>query len=664
MARRTQPIGTREEIEATIFENRRIADLSGLRDAVLARVGQPVAWMMQNRAAHLRPFLFFFQEILAPDSPNPAMRDLVALLARNTMASQCGLPAEEVRPAPQGLDPRFNDPNDLIPLLFRILFADEALLERWMQLLDGHVGSSSAENLRAMDQAAQRQAAPLRKDVLLIGGGPLTSILASILGAFFTVTVITVQRGIGKPWRKRKGTRLNSSSKIAAFNAPPLPLLGGPTTRVTGSGQWNSLDVDVLPGSDALTVVCDNGSTVSYEEGSLLGALIATVTMFHADDYLLNQWVDVARMQRNADGSLRITLVDTTDGVVRELDASAVFLLTGPAPEQTKLADPASQRLYRLAAGQVERAIREARALLARELASQQELAQAFPGQAAQEFRRKRLAEVATRVAQGIQSNLPRLLTQTTLEQLFEVWDELESLGAEPGSFPLADVISGDKSIGYVGEGDTARGLKEWAEGRAPRRSYPRGFVFVDRGARGTIYNEQAATPQEYFLQNRRRYGYGGVYTPTTRAIPFKATRYRLVTDRRGRTRMEVTHRDSAGQRRRRPFDYVFDATGLSNRRIEDDLPPAFSMAEFTDLEGYTVGRFDTQSDLFILGAATGFRGADFPGEIRRIQDALGIGENLVSLWAHGLLGERAAYAFAATRRFTKPAPAALGQQP
>lgn len=532
-----------------------------------------------------------------------------------------------------------------------------------MQLLDGHVEASSAENLRALDQAAQRRSRPLRKDVVLTGGGPLTSILASILGAFFTVTVITVQRGIGKPWRNRKGTRLNSSCKIAAFNAPPLPLLGGPTTRVTGSGQWNSLDVDVLPGSDALTVFCDNGSTVSYEEGSLLGALVATVILFHADDYLLNQRVDVTRLQRNADKSLRLTLVDTTDGVVHELDASAVLLLTGPAPEQTRLADPASQRLYRRAAEQVDSAIRDARARLASVLEFQRELAEAFPGQAAQEFRRKQLAEAATRISQELQRLLPHLLTQTALEKLFEVWDELEALGADPDSFPLGDVLNGEKSIGYVGGGDTARGLKEWAERRAPRRSYPRGFVFVGRGARGTIYNEQAQSPQEYFQQNRRRYGYGGVYTPRTRAIPFKATRYRLVTDRTGRTRVEVTHRDATGQRRRRSFDYVFDATGLSNRRIEDELPPAFRMVDFTDLQGYTVGRFDTRSDLFILGSATGFRGSDLPGEIQRILDALGFGENLLSLWAHGLLAERAAYAFAVTRRFTKAAPPARGQQ-
>jgi len=667
MTRRTQPRGTREEIEAAIFENRGIADLTGLREALLNRVAQPVAWQMQNRSEHLRPFATFFQQILTPDSPNPRIRTLVEQLAKNTMASQCGAPTQDLRPAPGGLDTRFNDPSDLIPLLFEIIFQDEeaGLLEQWMQLLDAHAEGSSGATLAAMDQAARTSAPPPRKDIVLVGGGPLTSIVASVLGAFFRVTVVTMQRGLGKPWRNRKGTRANSSCSIAAFDAPPLPLLGGPTTRVTSSQQWNSLDVDLLLVRETLKVVCDNGSTVSYVAGYLLGALIATVILFHADDYLVRQWVDVSRLQRNADGSLRLTLVDIEDGVVRTLDATAVFLLTGPAPEQTRLTDAGSQRLYLAAAEQVDRAIREARNDLRLELEAQKQLAAAFPGQAAQEFRGQRLRKEVTRIAQEIQRRLPRLLTLTALEKLFEIWDELEALGAEPSAFPLADVITGEKSIGYVGDGDTARTLKEWAEGatgKGPKGAYPRGFKFVGRGPRGTLYNETANSPQEYAQINRRRYA--GVFTPTTRAIPFKASRYRLTYDRTGQPRMEVTHRDAAGQRRRRVYDYVFDATGISNRRIEDELPAAFNMSDLSDPQGYAVGRIDTVSDLVILGVAAAFRGQNFAPEIQRILQALGIGENLLALWANGLLGERAAYAYAATRPITKAMPAAGGQQP
>lgn len=661
MARTTQPRGTREEIEATINENRGIADLTRLREELLKRVGQPVAWLMKNRAEHLRPFAGFFEQLLSPDSPNPAMRDLVAGLARNALASQYGMPAQELRPSPQGIDPRFNDTADLIPLLFRIIFQDDELLDQWLRLLDGHVSASSTANLAAMDQAAARAAAPVRKNVVLVGGGPLTSIVASMLGAFFNVTVVTAQRGLGKPWRNRKSIRLNSSCSIADFGAPPLPLLGGPTTRATASQQWNSLDVDLLlVAAEVLTVVCDNGSSVDYPPGYLLGALVATNILFHADDYLERQWVDVRRMKRNPDGSLRMTLVDTDDGVVRELDADAVFLCTGPAKEQSKLKSASSQRLYQAAADQIDLALREARIDLKQLRGVQQGLEESYPTAEplVLELRRRLIGRQATDIARGIGRRLPHLLTLTTLEKVYDIWDELEALGAEPESFPLADVVSGGKSIGYIGDADTARTLKEWAEGadgKGPRRAYPRGFQLTGPLPRGTIYNERATTPQEYAQNNRRRYA--GVFTPTTRSIPYKASRYRLTADRRGRTRVEVTHRDAQGKRVRRLFDYAFDATGLAQGRIEEQLPPDWQMTDYTDLQGYRVGRADRLSDLFILGVAAGFRGQDFATEIQRIIEALATGENLLALWANGLLGERAAYTFASTRPITKSAP-------
>jgi len=393
---------------------------------------------------------------------------------------------------------------------------------------------------------------------------------------------------------------------------------------------------------------------------------VATIILFHADDYLVKQWADVRRMQRNDDGSLRLTLVDTDDGVVRHLDASAVFLLTGPAPEQSKLKSASSQRLYRACSEQIDQTIRQARIALDLEREALARMEAAFPEQQLLEVRRQQFRAEVSAIARSIGRSLPRLLTLTTLEKVYDIWDELEALGADPASFPLADVVTGGKSIGYIGDADTARTLKEWAEGadgKGPRRAYPRGFRFVGPLPRGTIYNERANTPQEYAQNNRRRYA--GVFTPTTRSIPYKASRYRLTNDRRGRPRVEVTHRDAQGKRGRRLFDYVFDATGLAQDRIEEQLPPGFTMANFIDLQGYRVGRVELQSDLFILGVAAGFRGQDFALEIQRIIAALGTGENLLALWANGLLGERAAYTFAATRPITKSAPnAAAGKLP
>jgi len=654
--RATQP---RSDVEDIITANQSIADVSALRNTLLQRVPQPVAWMIQNRQEHLRAFASFFESILDPESQNPRLRVLVGQLARSALSRQCGWPTPDLCPTPP-LDLRFNDGGDLLPLLFALIFQDQGLLRQWMHQVDAHVEASSRANLEALDEAALRGEAPVRKDVVLVGGGPLTSVVASVLGAFFHVTVVSMQRGLGKPWRNRRGIRLNSSCRVLDFNGPALPLLGGPTTRVIASQQWNSINVDVLQGTDTLTVACENGRTVEYSVGARLGDLVATDILFHADDFLVKQWVDVSRLQRNEDGSLRMTLVAEDDHTVRQLDATAVFLLTGPGLEQSKVPDDASQRFYQGASEQIDLAVRQARRDLAQELVvlGQIDTAADFPDEerVRAAVRRKRLGDIATCIARNIQRTLPRLLTLTMIEQVYDIWEELEERGADPEAFPFADLFTGQKSVAYIGSGDTARTLKEWVDGVGPACAYPSG---ARRGkpVRATIYNESASTPEEYARSNRPRYA--DVFTPTTRAISQKASRYRLTSDRRGRPRVEVTHRDADGVRRRRLYDYVFDATGLSRRPIEAQLPPSFQMVDVVDLEGFVVARGDRVGTLCIAGAATGFRGSDFPLEIQRILQVLQIGENTVSLWANGVLAERLAYTYATTRPITKTEPKA-----
>jgi hypothetical protein len=654
MTRRNQPIGTREEVELAIFENRVIADLSYLRERLCELVGRPVDWFMRNRSEHLAPFASFLQQVLSPDSSNPRIRALVAQLASNLMAQQCGgVPAVPLRPAPDDLDPRWNDASDPLPLIFEIVFQDESLLDQWMRLLDAHVESTTHAIIAEIDKEPKTQARPVRKDVVLIGGGPLTSVVASLLGAFFRVTVVAQQRGLGRPWRNRKGIWINSSCAIRNFHALALPLLGGGTTRVVASQQWNSVDVNVLLNRDTLRVPCDNGSVVDYAVGSLLGDLVATDILFHADDYLVCQQVDLSALERNADNSIGLRLVDMERGTERLIDANAVFVLTGPAPEQTRLADPSSRALYRSSADLVDSLLESAREELRRELEKQRGLEVTFTGEDAKRFRRNRLRMEATRIARMVKRGIPRLLTLTAVEKLYDLWQQLEELGAEPDDFPLADIVNNGKSIAYIGDGDTSRSLKQWME-NGPLGAVPRGFIPSGLPPRGTIYNEEAQSPAEYARINRRRYR--DVFTPTTRAIPYKATRYRI-TYRSGKECVEVTHRDAFGQRRRLYYDYVFDATGLDQGRIEDSLPPQFTMDTFYDLQGRPVGRKDRVSDLFILGAAAGFRVQDFPLEIQRIIQALGSGDNLLALWANGLLAELAAYTYAITRGMTKAAP-------
>jgi hypothetical protein len=641
-----QPPLTRSEIEAIIFQNRGIADVSALREQITMSVPLPVAWQRQNRQAHLRPFGAFFERILDPDSSSPGVRTLVGRLAMAALSGQCGWSAPELRQVPLALDVRFNDPGDLLIPVFGAIFQEAALLRQWMRTLDDHVASSSRDTLEAMDQAARLGAAPVRKDVVLVGCGPLASIIASILGSFFRVTVVTRMRAIGKPWRNRP-IYINSSCEVEDFNGPGLPLQGGATTRVIGSQQWNSLDVDVLLDLDTKNVACDTGRVARYPAGPRLGDLVATDLLLHADDFLVNQEVDVSQMQRNGDGSVRLVLLDTEDGTTRLLDATAVFVVTGPGGEQTRIPDAPSRRLYREVGERLDADLRQARLRIAplRKALRQLERLPSFPVVEAQ---RRELRERIAEVARGV--TLPRLLTLTAVEKLYEFWDD--DLDGDPAAYPLAELIAGREPVAYIGGGDTARTLKELVDERGPDCAYPAGWT-RRRGLRAsTIYNETASTPAEYAERNRRRYG--DVFTPATRSIPFKARRYRLAQQD---SRVEVTYFDASGKRRRNRYGYAFDATGLDRRPIEALLPPAFAMRTVRDLEGIGVARGDTSGALFIAGSATGTQEFDLPGDLKAIITALGIAENPVSLWANGVLGERLALTYAATRPPTKPAP-------
>jgi hypothetical protein len=650
---------TRREIEEVIEASAEIANISAMRSEILARVRFPVDWQMQNSQAHLRPFADFFESILDPDSPSPLMRALVQKLASRALFRQCGWQARDIRTTPEFFDPRFNDAEDLIFPMFEVLFADReaGLLGLWMQEMDAHVTDVSRTTLQAMDEVAQRGQSPLRKDVVLVGGGPLTSIVASILGPYFQITVVTEQRALGKPWRNRP-IFINSSCSVRDFNGAPLPLLGGTTTRVIGRGQWNNLETSLLlQTSDTLDVSCENGETARYAAGPRLGDLVATNIVMNADDYVVGQRVDIAQMSRNADGSLQIVLIDTEDGSRRTIHATACFMLTGPGPEQSKVTGVGSQRLYQAAAAQINSALREARLDLAQARASLKQ--QVTRDQAEEPLvlaeRRKQASLSANRIARRIQRKIPRLLTLTAVEKVYELWSELEELGADPLAFPLADVLTTREAIAYIGNGDTARTLKELVDGNGPVCAYPTGWNSRRVGGRATIYNEEATSPEEYAAKARRRYG--DVFTGDTRGVPQKASRYRLVTDKGGRVRVEVSYRDTSGKRHRNRYGYVFDATGLSRSPLEAGLPAAFQIGDVPDLAGVLVARGDARADLFIVGSANGALAPALPQALQDIVGVLGIPENTISLWVNGLLCERLAYTYLAQRPLTKTWP-------
>jgi hypothetical protein len=633
----------RQSTERAIYEQRAIAEVFDLREAVLehmhpsASCALPVDAQKSNRQNHLRPFAKLLREMLAIDSPNAQIRAFARNLA---LAKNLGWKKCDMRELPPAFDARFNDPEDLLIPFLKLIFQDQeaGLLRTWMHALDAHVNASSSANVAAIDHAARTRHKPVRKDVVLVGGSALTALVASILDPYFRLTVIT-QHGLGRPWRDRP-IFINSSATVKDFNGPALPLLPGPTTRIVGSQQLNSLEVDALLGGDTLRVPCDDGSIVEYVSGFRLGDLIATNILLYADDYITGLALDVSKLRRNADGGTRLTLV-AEDGTTREMDASAVFLLTGPGGERTAVPDRETQKLYRKMARQVDLAIRQDRKHMGWYQESLRKLEpEALTCSMQMQWMRSQRKEHKI--------PLPRVLTLSSIETLYRYW--LSDLSAEPDLFPFTELMCHPHSIGYIGNGDTMRTVKDLLEKRGPAAAYPANLGRVR--VRGVIYNERADSPEDYNARNRRRYQ--GVYDRNTFSVPFKVVAYRVVEIDEERAYVEVDYREDDGTLQTNSHDYIVDATGLNRLPIEEFLPDAFAVRDIRDLEGNVVARGNPDADLYICGSATQFQATALPIELQRIISILGISENTVSLWVHGVLAERHALSFAATHQATK----------
>lgn len=637
-----QAVIERQDVARAIYKQRAIADVMQLREAVVKHLHttstpytQPVKALLANRRKHLRHFACLFQEMLDRNSPNLQMRAFVRNLE---IAGQLGWSLRDFCERPSIYDPSFSTPDDVLIPFFRLIFQDRqaGLLQRWMGALDAFVGASSRTNLAAMDRVASTQQRPVRKDVVLVGGSALTSLVASILGAYFHVTVIA-PHGLGRPWRDRP-IFINSSSTVKDVNAPALPLLGGPTTRIIGSHQLNSLDVSVLLGSDTLQVQCDDTSSIEYTSGFRLGCLVATNILWHADDYILGHTVEMSGIQQTADGHLRIPLI-AEDGTTRELDASALFLLTGPGTECTAVTDTQTQTLYHQMSRQVDVAIEQVQ----QRTGWYQEALHKLEPDASRCWTEVQWLR-AKRDEQKVE--LPRILTLSGIEKLYRHW---LNNGSNPAQFPLTELMCKATEVGYVGAGDTSRTVKELLEKRGPREAYPPDLEAIL--SYGTIYNEMATSPEDYDFRNRRRYR--GGYDQSSLAIPYKVIAYQ-VGENGAEGEVRVAYVDDFGTINTASHDFLIDATGIDRRPIEALLSETLAIRAIRDLEGMVVARGNPDIGLYISGSATQFRARDLPVELQRIIQILGIPENTISLWVHGALAERNALSYVASHLPTK----------
>lgn len=512
---------------------------------------------------------------------------------------------------------------DMMLPVFEAIFEgeDNGLLKDWMGQVDSHVRSYSIDNLAKIDAEAKKGGV-VKKDIVIVGGGPLTSLAVSVLSPYYNVCVITDQNTVGKPWRNRP-IYTNSSVAPEPNDEPRLPLQKGTTTPVISSLPGVNIDTDILLGADVKIVACDDRTSRYYVSGPRLGDLVATNIVLNTSDFIVNQKIELSDVKLNQDGTKRLTLKDTRTGKTRSLDASTVIFLTGPGKETCKFEDKPSQRAYRNAQRQVDKSIRQARAEI-RNLK-----------RTIKHYKDKGLDTDALLYEMRLISvtiPVPHILTLSSVEKIFEFW--YEDLDADPRRYPFEDVMKRNRAIGFIGNGDSSRTLKELVDGKGPLRAYPNGQrIFENTSA--VIYNETAESGAEYDRKNRRRYK--GIYNFRTFNIKGKAVE--CFTEKNGQGKEEVAVKAEDGYYS--IFDYVFVATGYERDDPGTHYPAYFSLQDLYDSESNVTGIGDAERGLIIGGSAANLPFAFLPNGLRNIIKTLEIPENTISLWVNALLLER-----------------------
>jgi hypothetical protein len=536
------------------------------------------------------------------------------------------------------LDPEFGTPDYTVESFFEKAFTDESTgrLARWMKRVDETVRESSSDNLKAIDDAA-KEGKRVKKGIVLVGGGPITSVVASVLAPYYDITVVTKQSSIGKPWRNRPIFDNSSTAVTDDTDGQRLPLLGGTTTPVGASQLANTLETDILLSSDTKEVICDDGTIRRYVGGQRVGDLVATNIRFNVDDFIVGQSVNPKDIQINPDGTklLRLTGQEAGSTVTRELDADAVFFLTGPGEEKPVFADPSSRFEYLRIERMLNADITRARI----ELASIKEAIAQIETNSDSEIRDQDRQAILADLNQALKQvtvKTPRILTLSTVEKLYEFWDE--DLERDPDKYPLRDIMdNGEQSVAFLGFKDTGRTLKELVQLKGPERSYPDGYN-PDGSLIATVYNESRGA--EVFNADVRP-RYEGDLDESDVTLPYKADEILPI----GNQGVRIVGTTPDGKTEAKFFKYAFVGTGFAPSNLEDSFTdPQIEISKLEDFDNNTIGLADEVNNIFIGGSATGFTAPDFPVPIQNIISGLEINENLLSLWVNGLLGELIAW--------------------
>jgi len=291
------------------------------------------------------------------------------------------------------------------------------------------------------------------------------------------------------------------------------------------------------------------------------------------------------------------------------VEVETAMLLTGTGKEVCRIEDEGTQRLYR-----------DAEKFVDREVALVTELA---------------------KNGERIKIIVPRILTLTSIQKLYRLWDEV--LDRDPRYYPFADIIRRGIKVGQVGGGDTTKTMTELFARLGPSESYPDGSDPNDIPEQ-ILYNVPAKTVRGYRLKSRTRY-----WALAEKQVKFNPNKVKYLRNANLLTDGGILVVDEKNGFEL--LDYVMLSTGFERDPVEDKLSDAgFEIQPLIDREGQPIGLGSYRDGILINGPATGFTKEDLPDKIQQIIDTLGIRENTVALWVYQVLITRMLWTYFSIR--------------
>jgi len=516
------------------------------------------------------------------------------------------------------------------PALFDRLETLDLSLRALLTIEDVDKRDELAREIRQRtDQSTQEMIAEIDSgervidDVIIVGGGLLTSVAATTLAYAGVKFSIISESELGEPWLNQP-IFINSATR-ARFGGVDLPLLEGSTTPITPSFQNNAIGADALldlPG-EVLRIQCDDSQvpTREYIAGPGLGLLTALDELAGTIRVMTNQYVDATKLTVNADRTKTLTITDKKTGITRTKDGKFVLFLTGPGPERFGIQDPATKEAYDTGAAKFQADIVNGQQQIDALNVRINELGEGDEREQLEEQR------------DAITVELPRILSFTLFKEAYRFW----VFNGRRNPSPILPLLGLNKpepiehAIG--GGGDTSFVEAETVKAKGPASSLPQGLNREEVNTDVTIYNLPEKKPRTRYRETVESVN----SIPGVKVVSATISDERvLVTDTRGKTTA---------------FDYFWVSTGLEPSPIPAQIRAALEQQGLAfgdvldDVErgqrAQRVALGNADLGVVVAGSTTNLKAKDFPQQIADLIETLGIRENTISVWVNSLLVQR-----------------------